>query len=345
MPTVSTAAPADGPAEPGRVEDRRRPTVSAVILTHNRRDAVGVVLDRLAALPVDEIVVVDSGSTDGTADAVRARGDGVRVIDPGRNVAIAGRNIGAKAATGDYLLMLDDDSYPLPGAIETLVEMCERMPRLAVAGGLIRDVDPEGQVVKRDQPGTFDWWLRGGRPRSEPAPADGWPGFFFPEGGCVARRDAFLEVGGFFEPYFFGTSEIDLTTRLVAAGWDVRYQPKAEFDHMKAPAGRVGGGLTRRMRVRNQIWYFALRFPAGMAFRRIVAYLAFDFVECAWHGVLRDWARGIREAWTERAAVSGMRAPLPRDVLRRAELNRGRLHLRLLWLQLGLKSRAVRRRA
>jgi len=288
------------------------------------------------------VIVVDSGSTDGTGDVVRARGGNVRLVDPGGNVAIAGRNRGAEAATGDYLLMLDDDSYPLPGAIETLVEMFERNPRLGVAGGLIRDVDPEGRVVKLDEAGTFDWWLRGGRPPG-PAPADGWPCFFFPEGGSLARRSAYLEVGGFFEPYFFGTSEVDLATRLLAAGWDVRYQPAAVFDHMKVIAGRTGGGLMRRMRVRNQIWYFALRFPAGLAARRIPAYLAFDFVECAWHGVLRDWLAGIREAWTKRDAIRGMRAPLPRDVLRRAELNRGRLHLRLLLLQFGLKTRLVRR--
>ena len=316
--------------------------MSAVILAHNRRDAVGVVLDRLAGLPLHEVIVVDSGSTDGTGDVVRARGGNVRLVDPGGNVAIAGRNRGAEVATGDYLLMLDDDSYPLPGAIETLVEMFERNPRLGVAGGLIRDVDPEGRVVKLDEAGTFDWWLRGGRPPG-PAPADGWPCFFFPEGGSLARRSAYLEVGGFFEPYFFGTSEVDLATRLLAAGWDVRYQPAAVFDHMKVIAGRTGGGLMRRMRVRNQIWYFALRFPTGLAARRIPAYLAFDFVECAWHGVLRDWLAGIREAWTKRDAIRGMRAPLPRDVLRRAELNRGRLHLRLLLLQFGLKTRLVRR--
>jgi GT2 family glycosyltransferase len=219
--------------------------------------------------------------------------------------------------------------------------MFERTPRLGVVGGLIRDVDPHGAVVKVDEPGTFDWWLRGGRPPG-PAPADGWPTFFFPEGGCVARRSAYLEVGGFFEPYFFGTSEVDLATRLLAAGWDVRYQPAAVFDHMKVITGRTGGGLMRRMRVRNQIWYFALRFPTSLAVRRIPAYLLFDFVECAWHGVLRDWLAGIREAWTKRGEIRGMRAPLPRDVLRRAELNRGRLHLRLLVLQLGLKLRRSR---
>lgn len=341
---MSTAAPDHGSADRTGVENKSRPRVSAVILTHNRRDVVLTVLDRLAALPVDEVIVVDSGSTDGTGDAVRAHGGSVRLIEPGANVAIAGRNLGAKAATGDYLLILDDDSYPRPGAIETLVAMCERNPRLALVGGLIRDVDAEGGVVRLDQPGTFDWWLRCGRPPG-PAPADGWPCFFFPEGGCLVRRSAFLDVGAFFEPYFFGSSEVDVTTRLVAAGWEVRYQPAAEFDHLKSPAGRARGGLVRRMRVRNNIWYFALRFPVGIAVRRIPAYLLFDLIECSWHGAAGDWVAGIRDAWTQRDAIRGMRAPLPREILRRAEMNRGRLHLRLLLLQLGLKTRAVRRAA
>ena len=41
----------------------------------------------------------------------------------------------------------------------------------------------------------------------------------------MVRRDAFLQVGGFFEPYFHLVEGIDLTARLLAAGWDVRYFP------------------------------------------------------------------------------------------------------------------------
>lgn len=329
------------------VDAPARATVSAVILVRNRKDAVRIVLDKLAALArddtVDEIVVVDSGSTDGTPDVIRAHPSDVHLIEAGTNVAIAGRNIGVRAATGDYVLILDDDCYPLPGAVSTLRAFLDNHPQVGLVGGLVRDVDPDGDVIRQEQPGTFDWWLRGGR-RPQPAPADGWPCFFFPEGACLARRDAFLDVGGFFEPYFFGSSEVDVTTRLLAAGWDVRYQPAAAFDHMKAEAGRTDGSLARRMRVRNQIWYFSMHFPWPMAVRRIPAYLAWDFVECAWHGAIRTgWLGGIAAAWRQRAAIRGARKPLPRNVLKRAELNRGRLHMRLLVLQLGLKSRALKK--
>jgi GT2 family glycosyltransferase len=307
------------------------PSVSAVMLTWNRRDAVELVLDRLAELPVDEVLVVDNGSEDGTAELVRARGGKVRLLKQGENAGIAGRNRGAELATGELLLMLDDDSYPLPGAIEALARLFELDPRLGAAGGFVRDVDREGRVLRSTELGTFDWWLRAGR-KGEPPP-EGLPAFFFPEGAAMLRRNAYLEVGGFFEPYFYLSSEIDLATRLLEAGWDVRYVPQAAFDHLKAPGGR-SSERALYFRIRNHLWYLWLRFPAHVALPRTLGYLAFDLVDAGYQRHPGAWARAVRDAWRERARVQGERRPLPRAVRRRAELNRGRTHLRLLLGQL-----------
>ena len=73
--------------------------------------------------------------------------------------------------------------------------------------------------------------------------------------------------------------------------------------------------------------------------RRIAAYGAFDFVESSYRGEVGTWWRAVRDAWAERDTVRAARTPLPRDVLRRAELNRGRMHLRLLFFQLAKKLR------
>jgi GT2 family glycosyltransferase len=153
----------------------------------------------------------------------------------------------------------------------------------------------------------------------------------------MIRRSAFLESGGFFEPYFLTVSEIDLTTRLLAKGYDVRYLPAAEFDHMKAVGGLRGAGRTLRLRIRNQIWYFWLRFPLPLALIRIPAYLAFDAVECAFRRAPGAWLGGIADAWRDRGRIRGMRDPIPRELVPRAELNRGRMHLRLLAAQIGRK--------
>lgn len=306
--------------------------VAAVIITRNRKDLIRTVLDRLRELPVDEVVVVDNGSTDGTAAALGERDD-VVAIEPGANLGIAGRNLGARKTGADFLLFLDDDSYPLPGAIEALTAAMRADPRLAVAAGLVRDVDGTGNVVLVDQPGTFDWYFRsGGRRRN--VPDRGLPIFFFPEGAALVRRDAFMEVGGFLEPLFMGSPGHELTTRLLAAGWDVRYFPQAAFDHVR-PAGHSGSSRRLlRYRVRNQLWYFWLHFPPSLAVRRMAGYLAYDLVQSVYRGVPGAWTGGIADAWRQRDRVRSYRRPLPRGVLRRAELDRGRIHLRLLGAQL-----------
>jgi N-acetylglucosaminyl-diphospho-decaprenol L-rhamnosyltransferase len=307
---------------------RRATTVSAVILTMgNRREMLATVLDHLDGEPVGEVIVVDNGPDGAAASQVGDRPH-VQVLRPGSNTGVGGRNLGARAATGDLVLMLDDDSYPLPGAVARLVRPFESNPRLGAAGGLVRDVDADGRVTQSDGPGTFDWLVRAGR--TGEVPPEGMSADFFAEGGVLLRREAYLEVGGFFEPFFFTCSEMDLSTRLLAAGWDVRYFPEAEFDHMK-PHGHTGGSpLAMRYRIRNNIWYFWLRFPPSIAARRIPAYLAFDLVEAVYRGMPGAWPKSIRAAWSQRETVRRFRRPVPRDLIPRVEINRGRLHLRIL---------------
>ncbi len=313
-------------------------SVSAVIITRNRKEALSRVLDELLAAGLHEILVVDNGSSDGTAERVRDYEERVRLLEPGENLGLGGRNLGAAEAGGDLLLMLDDDCYPLPGSVEILGEAFRANPSLGVAGGFVRDVDAAGNVIRQTELGTFDWWLRAGRTGN--APPEGLPAFSFPEGACMIRREPYLEAGGFFEPYFLASSEVDLAARLHANGWEVRYFPQAPFDHMKAESERQSSEVNLYYRIRNHLWYIWLRFPASVAVRRTVGYLAFDLVESAYRRETRTWARAVRDAWRQRELVRSHRHPLPRAVLRRAELNRGRMHVRLL---LGQLSRKVRR--
>jgi GT2 family glycosyltransferase len=312
-----------------------------VILAYRRPRELELVLERLAELRIGEVLVAPNSAD--AASVVAECGGWARLIEPecGENVGIAGRNAAARAATGEFLLFLDDDSYPLAGSIETMLAAFESDPRLGVVGGLVREVDAVGRTVSEREPGTFDWWLRAGA-RGEPPP-EGFPTFFFPEGACMIRRDAFFAVGGFFEPYFLTVTELDLATRMIAHGWDVTYLPTAVFHHVKhrsvaAGEGRLAVGPTGlsnmrfnlRLRIRNQLWYFWIRFPTPLAARRIPAYLAFDLLDCIYRRVPAAWFAGIRDAWRERDRIRGARSPLPREVVRRAELNRGRMHLRLL---------------
>ncbi|MDP9342531.1 MAG: glycosyltransferase family 2 protein [Actinomycetota bacterium] len=316
-------------------------SVSAVILTMgDRADMLRSVLERLSAEPVHEVLVVDNGPDGATATQTEGR-EGVRLLRPGGNTGIAGRNLAAREATGDLLLMLDDDSYPLPGAVDRLARAFGENPRLGAAGGLVRDVDGAGRVTEVDGVGSFDWFVRAGR--TEPIGPEGLSADFFAEGGCMVRRSAYLEVGGFFEPYFFTCSEMDLSTRLVAARWDVRYFPEAAFDHLKPAGHGAGSRLALQYRIRNNVWYFWLRFPPSVAARRIPAYLAYDLMESVYRGMPGAWVKGVREAWVRRDSVRPYRDPVPKALIPRVEINRGRLHLRLLVD--GLRKRVARSRS
>ena len=317
--------------DPGREET---PLVSAVVLAHNRVDSVHVVLERLRGLPLTEVIVADNASTDATRDLVARWGGNVSLLALDQNLGVAARNLAARRASGELILMLDDDSYPLPGAVEILVAAFQRDPRLGIAGGRVIDVDARGLRVRNGtEPGSFDWFFR--PPGSEAAPLEGFPACFFAQCGCVVRRSAFLDVGGCFEPFFFYGEELDLTARMVAAGWKVSYFPQATFEHRRErPTGRSSPAIRRMLvyRIRNQIWYFWLRFPLDVAIRRIPAYLIYDFIECTYRGEVRSWFDGLTRAWSDRSLIRGQRRPLPREALRRAELDRGRRHLRLVVL-------------
>lgn len=108
---------------------RRRPTTSVVLVTHDRRHLLERTLDALAAqtLPPDEVLVVDNGSTDGTAALLEeriARRDpaGLQVITRGGNLPVAqGRNVAVAASTGEVIAFTDDDCRPRSTWLEALV--------------------------------------------------------------------------------------------------------------------------------------------------------------------------------------------------------------------------------
>lgn len=307
-------------------------------MTRDRREALGIVLDHLEQLPVDEIVIVDNGSEGGTAEIVRDRSKHIVLVEPGRNTGIAGRNLGASVAQGEFILQLDDDAYPLPGAIEVILEGFSGNDRLGVAGGFVRDVDSNGTVLKSTELGTFDWWLRAGK---KGEPPEGLPAFFFPEGSSMFRREAYFDAGGFFEPYFFGSEGIDFAARLLERGWDVRYFPNAPFNHMKATSGRSYYNLLY-YRIRNHLWFLWLRFPTHIAVMRSAGYLMFDLIEATYLRTPSAWLHAVRDAWRQRVLVREFRKPLPRRIRKRAEMNRGRMHVRWLCGQLRRRIRLRR---
>jgi GT2 family glycosyltransferase len=109
--------------------------VSIVIPTFNRFDRLRrcILAVREHVSHPSEIIVVDGGSTDGTRDWLRAETDLRVILEARREGAVRAFNKGFRAASGHYVMWLNDDAYPLPGAVEAAVNLIEA-PTLADVG-------------------------------------------------------------------------------------------------------------------------------------------------------------------------------------------------------------------
>jgi len=123
--------------------------ISVVIATYNHgrfiREAVDSVLAQ--GVPGSELIVVDDGSTDGTAALLAPYGDRLRAIRQENRGFGAARNTGARAARGALIGFLDADDVWEPGAIARLERALEDDPRTGLAASTYVTVDEEGRAV------------------------------------------------------------------------------------------------------------------------------------------------------------------------------------------------------
>ncbi len=237
------------------------PRVAVVVITHQRRDELLTALDRLLALPEQpHVVVVDNGSTDGTAEAVRDRYPRVELIASPENLGAVGRNLGVARVDTPYVAFCDDDTWWDPGSLRTAADVLDAHPRLAVVTARIL-VEPGGRedpIVPelRDSPVRGAPWL--------PGPALG----SFLAGASVVRREAFEAVGGFSERLWLGGEEELMAGDLAAAGWELCYLAELTVHHR---ASRARDPHRRRHDgIRNTLWTTWLRRPLRPALRRTV---------------------------------------------------------------------------
>jgi GT2 family glycosyltransferase len=228
------------------------PRVSAVVVSFNSRPHLERCLDSVLDR-VDEAVVVDSASSDGSADLVRGRFPSVRVVELDENRGYgAAMNAGvASTTTGEYLLLLNADTWATNGAVAALVAAAEADAGVAAVGPRLSNPDGSLQRSVRGFPTpwrliTEYFFLRWLAPRSRALNAFYGAGFdhrsqreaeFLVGAVLLVRRSAFEEVGGFDTDFFMFNEEVDLCYRLAQAGWRILFCPEAKFTH-------IGGAST-----------------------------------------------------------------------------------------------------
>jgi O-antigen biosynthesis protein len=191
------------------------------------------VVEALAGNPENEIVVVDNGSADGSAEYVRAAFPQVKLVALAENLGFGGgSNAGFRAARNRIVILLNSDMRVDPGFLAPLLEGF-RDPLVFAVSCQIFFGDPSR--VREETGLTQGWWQDGGlrvRHRIDPEVDDLFPCFYGGGGSCAFDRAKFLELGGF-DPLLapFYLEDNDLGYLAWKRGWKVLYQPRSVVWH------------------------------------------------------------------------------------------------------------------
>jgi GT2 family glycosyltransferase len=331
---------------------------SVIICTRNGRARIGRCLDACRSMIGEniEVIVVDDGSTDGTAAFVATRFPDVRLLELPPSGLSAARNAGAAAASGRVLAFTDDDCEPD-------AEWLLRLRRAFVtSGGLFAAIGgpnlpppplDEAQAVVAAAPGAPSHVM------IDDIEAEHLPGC-----NIAVTREAFDGIGGFDPAFHTAGDDVDFCWRLRDAGMRLGFSPGAFVWHWRRPTisgflrQQTGYGRAEKMLIRKHPQRFTARghtrwlgfvygggpvrvstgdtiYHGGMGaagyqslVRRMLPlrglHAAFDTASARIALVmirllqpgLRAWARSRRWAWPGRLASPAQSMPPPDDELR-----------------------------
>jgi N-acetylglucosaminyl-diphospho-decaprenol L-rhamnosyltransferase len=219
-----------------------------------------------------ETLVLDNASDDGSADAVRARPEPIRLIELEQRTGKAENDSTLlREARGRYCLLLNEDAELQDGAPSALLHALEAEPRAAVAGSLLLSPDGREQPCAWRLPGVATaaagavfahrpYTVQSGGTRTRPV---GW----VQSSAMLVRRAAAEEVG-YLDPRFFVYSdETDFQKRLSEHGWRVLFVPAARAIHHEQLSSDAGAGSRRIVEFhRNRDLYMRKHHSAAAAF-------------------------------------------------------------------------------
>ncbi|MBM4128154.1 MAG: glycosyltransferase family 2 protein [Nitrospira sp.] len=232
--------------------------VSIVVVNYNAGKLLEPCID-LSLQQAGEVIVVDNASADVSMVGVTRRFGGnsrLKIIRNETNLGFAvACNIGAKVATGQFVLFLNPDAALEEGAVKQLRLALDADPKAGMAGGLLLDIKGKEQ---------------GGGRRAVPTPwrslvrvfhlsrfSDRWPKLFagfdlhkepLPDapieveaisGACtMVKRHAMQDVGPWDEKYFLHCEDLDLCMRYRQKGWNILFVPAARIVHYRGACSR-----------------------------------------------------------------------------------------------------------
>lgn len=332
--------------------------VSAVIVNHDGGEQILQCLHHLQAqdMPLEELIVVDSGSTDGSPDAVRQAFPAARLIELGDNLGPSvARNRGLREASMPFVLLVDDDVYLAPDCARLLMQRLLAARAVAAVPRLL--LYPETDLIQLDGGdvhfvGTMV--LRNARAKPAAAPSSASLIGAFSTSCVLAERTILLDAGGVDEAFFIYLEDMELGLRLRSLGHDLVCEPAAIAQHDRGAGTpdlsyRDQRAYPRRrafLTMRNRLQVIGLHYRIGTILALAPAFALYELATVVL-AVRRGWIRPWLAAWwwqVSHARELARRRRLIQDRRRRDDgqlLVGGPLPLAAGVLRPGLEARAV----
>ena len=247
-----------------------------VIVSFNTREVLADCVRAIDAVPParsHHVVVVDNGSTDGSAERLRAEFPRVQVEALDRNLGFAAAtNVGIRATSAPLILMLNSDTVAPAGAIDALCERLEITGAVAAGPRLVdRHQHPEVSFGRRLTPWTEAMQAaRVALSASDSAIARRYIAHLtsrerfvnWVSGACLlVRRGPAEAVGLLDERYFMYEEDVDFCAALGVAGGRVLFTPRATVVHLRGASGQPASGAAPACYDASHLAFYAKHHP------------------------------------------------------------------------------------
>lgn len=280
-------------------------TVTAIVPQWNRSDLLRELLSnlRMQTRMFDEVIVVDNGSSDDSADvADSAR---AKVLRLGTNHGFAAAvNRGIAAAKADWVAILNNDVTLDPGWLEMLLREADRRNASFASGKILSATDPT--MID----GTFDEISRGAcahRCGSGRADSAYWSVSrtirMAPMTAAIFRRSLFDEIGMLDERFESYLEDVDFGLRCALEGRAGVYVPEAKAFHRGSATSGAWSSNTVRLIARNQMLLAAKYFRGQSRWPLVAGQLLWGVVALT-HGKASDFFRGKWAGWRDAKFVT-----------------------------------------
>lgn len=219
-----------------------------------------------------EIIVVDDNSTDDTPEIVRQQFPDVRLFSNEKNVGFGKTaNVGLRASAGEYVLVLNNDTWVHEGALERLIEYLDRHSSVGIVGPKVLSADGSLQQQCRRRiptPAAALLYFTGvanlfpANPRvagylMTASDENATTEVDAVSGACLMVRRAVMDqIHGFDEEYYLYGEDMDFCWRTKLAGWKVVYYPKAAITHFGGQGGTGKKRLYATIEWHRAMWIF-----------------------------------------------------------------------------------------